>query len=131
MLIGTLSGSLVPESEHVLVTEGAESPQAMPVCASTGMSAGVPSRARSRGRDGRRWRGPIKKDVPYIMDLTFSKYDVEKKGEQITGYSISEINKMVGDGAVREEGREDEVHPVLDVLRAGALLLLIAMIINS
>ena len=35
----------------------------------------------------------FQKDVPYIMDLTFSKYDVEKKGEQITGYSISEINK--------------------------------------
>ena len=34
----------------------------------------------------------VKKDVPYIMDLTFSKYDFEKKGEQITGYSISEIN---------------------------------------
>ena len=34
----------------------------------------------------------FKKDVPYIMDLTFSKYDFEKKGEQITGYSISEIN---------------------------------------
>ena len=34
----------------------------------------------------------FKKDVPYIMDLT-SKYDFEKKGEQITGYSISEINK--------------------------------------
>ena len=36
----------------------------------------------------------FKKDVPYIMDLTFSKYDFEKKGEQITGYSISEINKI-------------------------------------
>ena len=35
----------------------------------------------------------FKKDVPYIMDLTFSKYDFEKKGEQITRYSISEINK--------------------------------------
>ena len=35
----------------------------------------------------------FKKDHPYIMDLTFSKYDFEKKGEQITGYSISEINK--------------------------------------
>ena len=35
----------------------------------------------------------FKKDVPYIMDLTFSKYDVEKNGEQITGYSICEINK--------------------------------------
>ena len=33
------------------------------------------------------------KDVPYIVDLTFSKYGFEKKGEQITGYSISEINK--------------------------------------
>ena len=37
----------------------------------------------------------FKKDVPYIMDLTFSKYDFEKKGEQITGYSISEINKIL------------------------------------
>ena len=27
------------------------------------------------------------------MDLTFSKYDFDKKGEQITGYSISEMNK--------------------------------------
>ena len=35
----------------------------------------------------------FKKDVTYIMDLTFSKYDFEKKGEQITGYSISEIIK--------------------------------------
>ena len=34
------------------------------------------------------------KDVPYIMDITFKKYDFEKKGEQITGYSISEINKI-------------------------------------
>ena len=35
----------------------------------------------------------FKKDVPYIMDLTFSKYDFQKNGEQITGYSISEIIK--------------------------------------
>ena len=35
----------------------------------------------------------FQKDVPYIMDLTFSKYDFEKNGDQITGYSISEINK--------------------------------------
>ena len=35
----------------------------------------------------------FKKDVPYIMDITFSKYDFEKKCEQITGYSISEISK--------------------------------------
>ena len=27
------------------------------------------------------------------MDLTFSKYDFQKNREQITGYSISEINK--------------------------------------
>ena len=33
----------------------------------------------------------FKKDVPYIMDITFSKYDFQKNGEQITGYSISEI----------------------------------------
>ena len=33
----------------------------------------------------------FKKDVPYVMDLTFTKYDFEKKGEQIKGYSISEI----------------------------------------
>ena len=36
----------------------------------------------------------FKQDVPYIMDLTFSKYDFQKGGEQITGYSISEINKI-------------------------------------
>ena len=34
----------------------------------------------------------FKKGVPYIMDITFSKYDFQKNGEQITGYSISEIN---------------------------------------
>ena len=32
------------------------------------------------------------KEVPYIMDLTFSKYDFQTNGEQITGYSISEIS---------------------------------------
>ena len=36
----------------------------------------------------------FQKDVPYIMDITFRKYDFQKNGEQITGYSISEINKM-------------------------------------
>ena len=36
----------------------------------------------------------FQKDAPYIMDLTFSKYDFEKKGEQITGYSIFEINRI-------------------------------------
>ena len=35
----------------------------------------------------------FQKDVPYIFDITFSKYDFQKNGEQITGYSISEINK--------------------------------------
>ena len=28
----------------------------------------------------------VNKDVLYIMDLTFTKYDVQKGGEQITGY---------------------------------------------
>ena len=36
----------------------------------------------------------FQKDVPYIFDITFKKYDFEKKGEQIIGYSISEINKI-------------------------------------
>ena len=36
----------------------------------------------------------FQKDVPYIMDITFRKYDFQKNGEQITGYSISEINKI-------------------------------------
>ena len=35
----------------------------------------------------------FQKDVPYIMDITFRKYDFEENGEQITGYSICEINK--------------------------------------
>ena len=37
----------------------------------------------------------FQKDMPYIMDITFRKYDFEKNGEQITGYSISEINKFI------------------------------------
>ena len=36
----------------------------------------------------------FKKDVPFIMDSTFSKYDFQKNGEQITGHSISEIIKI-------------------------------------
>ena len=36
----------------------------------------------------------FKKDVPYIMDSIFSKYDFQKNGEQITGYSISQIIKI-------------------------------------
>ena len=39
------------------------------------------------------------------MDLTFSKYDFQKNGEQITDYSISEINKtfilLYRDGVIR------------------------------
>ena len=35
----------------------------------------------------------FKKDVHYIMDLSFSKYDFQKNGDQITGYSISGIKK--------------------------------------
>ena len=35
----------------------------------------------------------FQKDVPYIMDITFRKYDFQKNGEQIAGYSISESNK--------------------------------------
>ena len=30
---------------------------------------------------------------PYIMDSSFSKYDFQKNGEQIAGYSISETNQ--------------------------------------
>ena len=37
----------------------------------------------------------FRKDVPYIMDITFRKYDFQKNGEQITGYSISEIHKNI------------------------------------
>jgi len=36
----------------------------------------------------------LQKDVPYIMDLTFTKYDFQKGNEQIKGYTISEINKI-------------------------------------
>ena len=36
----------------------------------------------------------LQKDVPYIMDLTFFKYDFQKGGEQIKGYTISEMNKI-------------------------------------
>ena len=36
----------------------------------------------------------FQKDVPYIMDITFSKYDFKKGEEQTIGYSISEINKI-------------------------------------
>ena len=34
------------------------------------------------------------KDMPYIMDLTFYKYDFENQNqEQIKGYTISKIDK--------------------------------------
>ena len=35
----------------------------------------------------------FQKDVPYIMDTTFSKYDFQKDGEHSTGYSVFEINQ--------------------------------------
>ena len=35
----------------------------------------------------------FQKNYPYIMDLSLSKYDFQKGGEQITCYSISEIDK--------------------------------------
>ena len=35
----------------------------------------------------------FKKDVLYIMDLTFTKYGFEKGEQTFNGYSISEINK--------------------------------------
>ena len=38
----------------------------------------------------------FKRNHTYIVDLTFGKYGFQKRnGEQITGYSISEINKNV------------------------------------
>ena len=46
----------------------------------------------------------FKKDAPYIMDLTFGKYDFQKGGEQITGYSISEINNFLKLIVYREKG---------------------------
>ena len=37
----------------------------------------------------------FEKDHPYIVDLSFSKYGFQANGEQITGYSIFEINKNI------------------------------------
>ena len=36
----------------------------------------------------------FKKDTPYIIDLTFYRYEFEKDKETIKGYTISEINKI-------------------------------------
>ena len=36
----------------------------------------------------------LKKDIPYIMDLTFKEYNFKKNNETIKGYTISEINKI-------------------------------------
>ncbi len=36
----------------------------------------------------------FKRDTPYIIDLTFYRYEFEKNGETIKGYTISEINKI-------------------------------------
>ena len=44
------------------------------------------------------------KDVPYIMDITFRKFDFQKNGEQITGYGIFEINKFYQILIYREMG---------------------------
>ena len=54
------------------------------------------SHLKTNGVKIRKLPGEIefKKDMPYSMDLTFSKYEFEKKGEQSTGYSISETNKI-------------------------------------
>ena len=46
----------------------------------------------------------FQKDVPYITDITFRKYDFEKNGEQITGYSISEMNDIYQILIYREMG---------------------------
>ena len=46
----------------------------------------------------------FQKDVPYNMGLNFSKYDFQKNGEQITGYSIFEINKNCLSIIYREMG---------------------------
>ena len=37
----------------------------------------------------------FKKDVPYIMDFTFTKYDFEKNQEQIKGYTISKTKELL------------------------------------
>lgn len=36
----------------------------------------------------------FEKDTPYIIDLTFYRYEFEKDKETIKGYTISEINKI-------------------------------------
>ena len=36
----------------------------------------------------------FKKDIPYIMDLTFKEYNFQQKNETIKGFSISQINKI-------------------------------------
>ena len=36
----------------------------------------------------------FKKDTPYIIDLTFYRYEFKKNKETIKGYTISEINKI-------------------------------------
>ena len=37
----------------------------------------------------------FQKDVPYVMDITFRKYDFAKNGGQITGYIFFEIHKFI------------------------------------
>ena len=36
----------------------------------------------------------FKKDIPYIMDLSFKEYNFQQKNETIKGFSISQINKI-------------------------------------
>ena len=36
----------------------------------------------------------FKKDMPYTMDLTFTKYDFQKSGESIKCYIISKMNTI-------------------------------------
>ena len=43
------------------------------------------------------------------MDLTFSKYDFQKNGDQITGYSISETNKIYESIINTEWGYQNQV----------------------
>ena len=49
--------------------------------------------------------------MPYIMDLTFSKYDFQKNGEQITGYSISGINIKIYQSIIYTELPESSLKP--------------------
>ena len=51
--------------------------------------------------------------MPYIMDLTFSKYDFEKPGERITGYTISTTNTNYSILIYRRQWEWVKVHETL------------------